>query len=162
MEGSSRRLLRVTFCGIAAMAVLAAAPDSCLAQSAEKIIDQSLRAAGGVKVIGKIHSAAWEGTVKDANGTGTGEFTLMTAVPDQFYREFVFGAEQIAEACNISSCWAEEGSGNLYTLFGAEEKRAEATGRYLNFALANYKKLKIRVRLIGADTVKAGPPTSWR
>ncbi|MFZ0640492.1 MAG: hypothetical protein WAN33_12195 [Candidatus Acidiferrales bacterium] len=150
----ARRIARLASRSFIGIAVLVPATRPCLAQSADKIIDQSLRASGGVKVIGRIHSAAWEGTVKDASGTGAGEFTLITAMPDQFYREFVFGTQQIAEACNISSCWGEEGSGNLYTLFGAEAKRAEATGRYLNFALANYKKLKIRVRLIGADTVE--------
>ncbi|MGB6874793.1 MAG: hypothetical protein WBD87_02045 [Candidatus Acidiferrales bacterium] len=144
-------------CSIAVIAMFIAAPDSCLAQSANKIIDQSLRASGGVKAIAKIRSTDWEGTVKETGRMDSGEFTLITSAPGQFYREFVFGPEQIAEACNISSCWGEEGAGNLYTLFGAEEKRAEATGRYLNFALANYKKLKIRVRLTGTDTVSSRP-----
>lgn len=122
-EGSSRRLLRLTFCGIATMAVLAAAPASCLAQSAENIIDQSLRASGGAKVIAKIHSAAWEGTVKDAGGAGTGEFTLITAAPGQFYREFVFVAEQIAEACNTSSCWVKKAAA-ICTRFLAPKRSA--------------------------------------
>lgn len=134
-----------------------ALPHLALAQSADEQIAQSLRASGGRRAMAAIHSADWEGTVKEPGRADGGEFTLMTAAPGEFYREFVFGREQIAEACNTSSCWGEEGSGNLYTLFGAEEKRAEATGRYLNFALANYKKLKIRARLAGSDVVDGRP-----
>lgn len=87
----------------------------------------------------------------------SGEFTLLTVAPGEFYREFIFGAAQIVEACNASSCWNENGAGNLYTLFGAEAKREQATGKYLNFALPNYKKLKIRVRFVGIENVNGRP-----
>ncbi|MFZ0211259.1 MAG: hypothetical protein WBE20_08585 [Candidatus Acidiferrales bacterium] len=147
------RIPRVPYVIAAAVAIFFVFVSPCRAQSSEKIIEQSLRASGGAKALENIRSSMWEGTVKEANGTQTGEFTLITAAPGQFYREIVLGPERIAEACNVSSCWGEEGSGNLYTLFGAEEKRAEATGRYLNFALANYKKLKIRARLVGTENV---------
>lgn len=152
----SRRFARGALFAIAAAALFAAAP-LCFAQSADKIIAESLRAAGGVKAMQTIRSAEWQGTVHVDNATDAGEFTLITAAPGEFYREFVFGSEQITEACNASSCWGEEGSGNLYTLFGTEEKRAEATGRYLNFALANYKKLKIYARSIGSENVDGKP-----
>lgn len=136
-----------------ALFVIAGAAQPCSAQSAGKIIDASVRAMGGAKAMQRIRSADWEGAIRQADGTSSGEFTLITAAPGQFYREFVLGAEQITEACNASSCWGEEGSGNLYTFFGAEEKRAEATGQYLNFALAKYKKLKIRARYVDTENV---------
>lgn len=138
------------------MPLFLAAP-RCLAQSADKIIDAWVRAVGGAKALQKIRSSDWEGTVRESNGTETGEFTLITAAPGEFYREFVFGPQQLVDACNASSCWGEEGNGNLYTLFGAEEKRAEATGRYLNFALANYKKAKIYARYSGSESVDGKP-----
>lgn len=116
-----------------------------------------MRAVGGAKAMQKIRTTDWAGTVRDSNGTDAGEFTLITAAPGKFYREFVMGPQQIAEACNASSCWGEEGSGNLYTFFGAQEKRAEATGRYLNFALANYKKLKIQASYAGTENVDGKP-----
>lgn len=136
-----------------AATIVTAVPRASFAQSADKITDASVRAMGGAKAMQKIHSTEWEGAIRDSNGTDTGEFTLITAAPGEFYREFVLGKEQIAEACNASSCWGEEGSGNLYTLFGAEEKRAEATGRYLNWALVNYKKLKIQASHAGTENV---------
>lgn len=138
---------------LASVAMLFATPRACFAQSADKIINEYVRACGGAKAMKAVHSSEWEGTIREAVGTDTGEFTLITAAPGEFYREFVLGPEQIAEACNASSCWGEEGKGNLYTFFGAEEKRAEATGRYLNFALANYKKLKIQARYAGTENV---------
>lgn len=139
------------------MTVAVAMPRACFAQSAGKIIDASVRAMGGAKAMQKIHSTDWEGTIRDSSGSNIGEFTLITAAPGRFYRELVLGPEQIAEACNPSSCWGEEGSGNLYTFFGAEEKRAEATGRYLNFALANYKKLKIEASYAGTENADGKP-----
>ena len=152
-----RRCAHLALGAIAAMALFAGAPRHCFAQSANKIIAQWLGASGGAKAVAKIHSASWQGTVRNTNASSDGEFTLITAAPNEFYREFTFGAGQIVEACNTSSCWREEGSGNLYTLFGAEEKREEATGRYLNFALANYKKLKIVARFAGGDAVNGRP-----
>lgn len=152
----ARSFTRIAFVTIVAI-LFTATPRRCFAQSAGKIIDASVRAMGGAKAMRQIRSTDWEGVIRDANGTDAGEFTLITAAPGEFYREFVQGPEQIAEGCNVSSCWAEEGSGNLYTLFGAEEKRAEATGRYLNFALANYKKLKIQASYAGSENVNGKP-----
>lgn len=153
--GFLRTVVRAAFLGIA-MSLFVAAP-LCFAQSADKIINESLRAMGGAKALQKIRSTEWEGTVREASRTDAGEFTLITSAPGEFYGEFVFGPEQLVEACNASSCWGEEGGGNLYTLFGAEEKRAEATGHYLNFALANYKKLKIFARYAGTESVDGKP-----
>ncbi len=140
-----------------AVTIVTAMPRACFAQSAGKIIEASVRALGGAKAMQRIRSADWEGTIREDNGADIGEFTLITAAPGEFYREFVLGPEQIAEACNASSCWSEQGSGNLYTLFGSEEKRAEATGRYLNFSLANYKKLKIQASYAGTENVDGKP-----
>ena len=150
-----RGFARTAFLG-GAVLLLVNAP-TCLAQSADKIINASVRAVGGAKALQKIRSTDWEGTVRESNGSETGEFTLITSGPGEFYREFVFGPQHTVEACNASSCWGEEGSGNLYTLFGAEEKRAEATGHYLNFALANYKKLKIYARFASTENVDGKP-----
>lgn len=146
---------RTVLFGIAVL-LFAAAP-TCFAQSADKIINESIRAVGGAKTLQKIRSTDWEGTVREPNGSAAGEFTLITAAPGKFYREFVFGAQQTVEACNASSCWGEEDNGNLYTLFGAEEKRVEATGHYLNFALANYKKSKIYARFMGTENLDGKP-----
>jgi len=154
--GLLRRVAGGKVFAIAAMALLVVAPQ-CFAQSADKIINESVRASGGAKALQKIHSTDWEGTVRESSRADAGEFTLITAAPGEFYREFVFGQEQTVEACNASSCWGEQGSGNLYTLFGAEEKRAEATGHYLNFALANYKKLKIYARFADTENVDGKP-----
>lgn len=154
--GLLRSIARAKVFAIAAMVVCVAAP-LCLAQSADKIINASVRAIGGAKALQKVRSTDWEGTVRESNRAEAGEFALITAAPGEFYREFVFGPEQTVEACNASSCWGEEGGGNLYTLFGAEEKRAEATGHYLNFALANYKKLKIYARVAGTENVDGKP-----
>jgi hypothetical protein len=133
--------------------LVAAAPGACAANTADKIISAFVRASGGSKAMNKIHSSSWQGTVAMSGGAESGEFTLLTRAPGQFYREFVIGPQQTAEGCNETSCWSRDGKGNLYTLFGAAENREQATAQYLNFALANYKKLKIRASLSNAETI---------
>src|SRR5690348_8228696 len=150
-RGRISRVVNYSAC-CALAATLAVAPRICAAQSADKIISAFVRASGGAKAMNRIRSSNWQGTVTSSGGTETGEFTLLTNAPGAFYREFVFGPEQIAEACD-TSCWSRNGKGNLYTLFGAEEKRAQSTAKYLNFALAHYKKLKIQASFAGTENV---------
>ncbi len=149
----SRVMNRLAWCVLGAAFASAAGPRVCAAQSADKIITAFVRASGGAKTMKKIRSANWQGTIEAPGKTESGEFTLLTSAPGEFYREFVFGPEQIAEACNAASCWSKSGKGNLFTLFGATEKREQATGKYLNFALADYKRLKIQATLAGTENV---------
>lgn len=151
MKTYPRSLVRIALVGIA-LPVFIAGP-LCLAQSADTIIKESIRAVGGAKAMQKIRSTDWEGTARESNRTDPGEFTLITSAPGEFYEELMFGPARAVEACTASSCWGEEGNGNLYTLFGAEEKRAEATGHYLNAGLASYRKLKIYARFAGTENI---------
>lgn len=105
----------------------------------------------------QIRSSAWQGKVTSPGDAESGEFTLLTSAPGDFYREFSFGPKQITEACNNTSCWSKDDKGNLYTLFGAEEKREHATAQYLNSSLANYKRQKIRATLAGTEDVNGRP-----
>lgn len=151
--GRISRVLRLACCVLGATFFVLAGPRVCAAQSADKLITAFVRASGGAKAMKKLRSSNWQGTAKAQGEAESGEFTLLTSAPGEFYREFVFGAEQFTEACNTSSCWSENGTDNLYTLFGAMEKREQATGKYLNFALADYKRLKIRATVAGTENV---------
>ena len=135
----------------ALFSIIGAAANVCAAQSAGKIIAAYIKASGSAKAATKIHSSEWEGAITNSAGQRIGEFTMLTRAPGEFYRQFVLGNGQIAEACNATSCWRESGEGNVYTLFGAEEKREHATAKYLNFALAKYKKLKIGAAYAGSE-----------
>ncbi len=58
--------------------------------------------------------------MREANGADTGEFTLLTAARAQYYRELVPCAEQMTDACGLTSCRGQDGEKNLYTLFGVQ------------------------------------------
>ncbi|MGO9269928.1 MAG: hypothetical protein ACLQOO_06715 [Terriglobia bacterium] len=135
---------------------LVALAGSARGQSADKIIDQYLRAAGGVKVLRRITTVRVEGTVGDSATGKSGSYTLITKAPSRLYSEIVVGAVQTTEAYNGKSAWRQN-SGGLETLTGAESARLEARARYSAGGLANHKKEKIRATLLGDATVHERP-----
>lgn len=126
---------------------------TCFAQSANKIISESLRAQGGKKALARIHSSEWQGTAQFSGSTGSGAFTLVTESPNRFYRELDVGAGRSAEACNGKSCWGDSGQNNVFTFVGGEERLAKAEAQLLNARLLDLKKNKIRARLLPRDTL---------
>src|SRR5271157_2524595 len=140
-------------CVVMALVALAG---SARAQSADKIIDQYLRAAGGVKVLRGITTVRVEGTVSDSATGESGSYTLITKAPSRLYSEIVLDDAHTTEAYNGKSAWRQD-SGGLETLTGAESARLEARARYSAGGLANYKKEKIRATLLGDATVHKHP-----
>ena len=126
------------------------------AQAGDKIIDQYLRAAGGVKVLRAITTVRVEGTVTDPATSESGSYTLITKAPGRLYSEMVLGDAHTTEAYNGRSAWRQDSSG-LETLTGAESARLEARARYSAGGLANYKKEKIQATLLGDATVHEHP-----
>jgi hypothetical protein len=136
--------------------VLLALASPAWPQSADKIIDQYLRAAGGVKVLRGITTVRVEGTVSDLGSGKTGSYTLITKAPSRLYSEIVLGDTHTTEAYNGKSAWRQDSSG-LETLTGAESARLEARARYGAAGLANHKREKIRATLLGDATVHGRP-----
>jgi len=142
---------------LATVAVLLLSASSlATAQSADKIIDQYLRAAGGLKVLRGITTVRIEGSASNPATGESGSYTLITKAPGRLYSEIVLSGTHTIEAYNGKSAWRQSSDG-LETLTGGESACLEARARYSAATLANYKKEKIRVALLGDATVRQRP-----
>ena len=139
---------------ILCISFFAAAP--CRAQSANKIISESVRAQGGKKALQRIRTSEWQGIAQQSGGGDSGAFTLLTESPNRFYRESDLGASRSTQACNGKSCWGASGEGNTVTLLGDEEKLAKARAQLLNLRLLDLKKNKIRAQSLPGETLGGG------
>ncbi|MGH9684595.1 MAG: hypothetical protein ACRD4S_13410 [Candidatus Acidiferrales bacterium] len=137
---------------LAAMLVLILATASvCLAQSPQKILDEYVRAEGGAKALRRIQSSSIAGSLWEKASDATGSYSLITKAPNRFYSEIAIEPRHLAEAYNGKSAWAQNGSAVPHTLTGRPAAVAEATARYLNGRLADYKKDKIALQFIGIE-----------
>ena len=134
--------------------LLTAIPALCLAQTAQRVIDDYLRALGGAKAAAKIQSAVLAGSLSEKATGKTGSFSLMTKAPNRFYAEIIAGSDRFVEAYNGMSAWGQDPSEGARTRTGAATNEAEATGRYWNNHLADLKKAKISVQLAGMEKVR--------
>jgi|SRR6516162_8526450 hypothetical protein len=144
--------------------VFGAAGSACFAQSAQKIVDEYVHAEGGAKALTKIQTASITGNLVDGSTGESGTYSLITKAPDKFYSEIIIEPYRLIEAYNGKSAWgqdtrASEISGDSssnsadapHTLTGAVASKWEAEGRYLNSRLADAKKSKFVLQLIGTE-----------
>jgi hypothetical protein len=148
---ASLRLITMVF----VLALCASAQDQASGreQNAGKIIDAWLRAEGGSKRLSQLRSIEYQGTVSDAATGGSGQYTLILEQPNRIYQEITVGGETKKLAYNGKSAWRDDAKG-LRTLTGTESDLLESTARYRNGRLTQYKKERVRVRLVGEETVR--------
>jgi hypothetical protein len=143
----------------------------CFAQSAQKIVDEYVHAEGGAKALAKIQTASITGSLTDDATGQSGTYSLITKAPNKFYSEIIIGPRRLIEAYNGKSAWGQDTSdlddsgqetgadsssdstGGPHTLTGAVATEWEAAGRYLNSRLADAKKSKFGLQLIGTEEV---------
>ncbi len=110
-------------------------PDPLLAQrkaavparklpSAEKVVDNYLKASGGKKRIAAIRDAAYDWVIQLKDQT-MGTARTQTKAPGSVRTEMTFGNGQIISAANTSSAWVYGLDGQLRTLTGAEADAAK-------------------------------------
>lgn len=131
------------------LAVIAAAAP---AQTTQKVVDQYLRASGGARALAQIQTETIAGSLTDESGR-SGSFSLIAKAPNRFYLEIIAGAERQVEAYNGMSAWGQDAEHGVHTLTGAAAREAEAEGRYRNSRLADLKKAKLNVVLLGVEKV---------
>jgi hypothetical protein len=139
---------------------------SCLAQSAQKIVDEYVRAEGGAKALTRIQTASITGSLVDDATGQSGTYSLITKAPDKFYSEIIIEPHRLIEAYNGKSAWGQDswsqeaGADSVseptaapHTLTGAVAAEWEAAGRYLNSRLADAKKSKFGLQVIDTEDV---------
>ena len=124
-------------------------------------MDEYVHAEGGARVLARIQTASITGNLTDEAAGQSGSYSLITKAPSKFYFEILAGPNRWIEAYNGKSAWGQETGDSsrdgtaaaAHTLAGAVAIGSEATGRYLNSRLAEAKKSKIGLRLVGVEDV---------
>jgi hypothetical protein len=123
------------------------------AQEPGKIVEQYVKAAGGIRALSKIQTLTLEGTFTTDDGK-SGTYTLNTKLPNRYYLELVLGDQNLIEAYNGKSAWHRDASGELATLVGADGMQVEAAAQYYNSRLVNPKKQKMALAFVGHAQVQ--------
>jgi hypothetical protein len=133
--------------------VLACGACAAHAQESAKIVEQYVKAAGGGKALGKIHTLAIEGTFTGDDGK-SGTYTFDTKLPNRYYSELLVGEQNLIEAYNGKSAWHQNPAAGIGTLVGDEGMQLEAAAQFYNSRLLNLKRNKIAVALAGNAQVR--------
>jgi hypothetical protein len=146
--------------------VLGCRPDPLLAQrkavparklpSAEKVVDNYLKARGGKKRIAAIRDAAYDWVV-ELKDQRMGTARTQTKTPGSIRTEMTFGNGQIISAASTSSAWVYGLDGQLRTLTGAEADVAKLKSLLDASRLVDYKKLNVMARVVSLEDVNSDP-----
>jgi len=120
----------------------------------QKVIDDYLRAAGGAKAIAAIQTETIAGSLKEESTGKIGSYSLIVKGPNRFYSEIIVEPDRDVDAYNGMSAWGEHAQQGVHTLTGAAAKEAEGAGQYWNSRLADPKKSKLVVQLVGVERVR--------
>ncbi len=146
--------------------MLGCRPDALLAQkkagvphklpSAEKVVDNHLKASGGRKRIAAIRDAAYDWIIQLKDQT-MGTARTQTKAPGSIRTEMTFGNGQIISAANTSSAWVYGLDGQLRTLTGAEADAAKLKSLLDANRLIDYKKLNVLARVVSVSDLDSDP-----
>lgn len=141
--------MRLTLCTALLTICAANAP----AQTAQKVIDEYLQAAGGSKALAQIHTETLAGSLTEESTGKTGSWSLITQAPNRFYLETIAGSDRVTEAYNGKSAWAQNSPDIARTLTGDPAKESEASARYWNTRLTDLGKSHLAVQLTGTEQI---------
>ncbi|MFY9532159.1 MAG: hypothetical protein WBC04_02245 [Candidatus Acidiferrales bacterium] len=143
-----RRTYFVLLCLVLGFAGSARAQDT-----AAKIVDQYIKAAGGSKALSRIRTVSLEGAATRAGGA-SGTYTLDTKLPNRYYSELILGEKRLIEAYNGKSAWRQDASGEIATLLGPESIQLQAMAQIANTHLRDLKRNKLAITLVGHAPVR--------
>src|SRR5208337_4764966 len=111
-----RRLVQVVF----TLALCLAGAGAGLAQDANKIIEQYLKAAGGNKSISRIQTFSIDGTLTSGPEAKPGTYTFRAKQPNRCYTEIQSEGKTLIESYNGKSAWHQIETGDINTLLGPQ------------------------------------------
>lgn len=112
-------------------------------QEAFKIIDQYVKAAGGSKALGKVHTILVDGTIQSGGSDKPGTYSFRLKLPNRYYSELRTDGKTEIEAYNGKSAWHQSDSGQMETLLGDQALEIEAASEYYNSRFLELRKKKI-------------------
>jgi hypothetical protein len=123
--------------------------------SANKIVDNYLKAIGGKKRAASIRDATYEWTIQIQNQP-QGLAKIQFKAPGSLRSELSFGNGQITSAANSRSAWVRGLDGQLRTLTGPEAAAAKLQAALDAAHLVDYKKANILARVISLKDTPSG------
>ena len=148
---------------IALFISLACGSESALGQtpprklpSAEKVIDNYLKAVGGKKVVFGIRDTTYDYSIQ-VNDQPFGLARVQTKIPGSERWEMTFGNGQIIFATNSGSAWERGINGQLRTLTGNEAAAAKLRGILNASRLVNIKKSNVLARVVSVGDLGSEP-----
>jgi hypothetical protein len=124
--------------------------------SAEKIVDNYLKAIGGKKRASSIRDATFDWTIQ-LKDQPMGVARTQFKTPASQRSELTFGNGQIISAANPRSAWVRGLGGELRTLTGPEAAAAKLQAVLDVAHLIDYKKANVLARLVSLDNSPLGP-----
>ena len=121
--------------------------------TAQKVIDQYLRAAGGAKALGQVRTESVAGNVTEEATGRRGTYSRILKPPTRFYSEIIMEPERDVEAFNGMSAWVQD-SGGVRTLTGPKAQDAEAAGHFCTACLADLKKNQLTAQFEGVEAIR--------
>ena len=140
--------------------LLAATTQPALAQkklpSAEKIVDNYLKAIGGKKSVGALKDATYDWTIQ-FNDQPYGTARLQRKAPASERWELTFGNGQIINATNTRSAWELGLNQNLRTFTGPLSAAAKLRASLDSSRLVNFKKSNVLARVVSLGDLGSEP-----
>jgi hypothetical protein len=124
--------------------------------TAEKIVENYLKAIGGRKRLAAIRDASFEYAIQ-LNGQPYGLAKLQTKAPGSARSEMTFGNGSIISAASSSSAWTKGLDGELRTLTGAESGAAKLQALLDAVHLVDLKKSNVAARVISLGDLASEP-----
>ena len=125
-----------------------------LAQDANKVIDQYVKAVGGSGKLSKVLSISIVGTLIRESDGKTGSFTLDSKTPNRYYLEIITAELPEIIAYNGKSAWHLRPDGEAVTLLGQDSKEVEAAALLNSIHLLKPKKYKIGAAVVNSTKVR--------
>jgi hypothetical protein len=124
--------------------------------SAEKIVDNYLKASGGKKAIGALKDATYEWIVQ-LNDQPIGTARTQRKAPASERFELTFGNGQIITTSNPRSAWEIGLDRQLRTLTGPESAAAKLRASLDSSRLVNFKKANVLARVVSLGDLASEP-----
>jgi hypothetical protein len=124
--------------------------------SAEKIVENYLKAVGGKKRLLAIRDATYEWMI-ELNNQPIGTAKTQIKAPASFRSEMQFGNGQLIAGATPASAWMYGLDNHLLTLTGAEAAAAKLHALLRASNLTEYKKLNVMARVISLGDLASEP-----
>src|SRR5215211_4118435 len=124
--------------------------------SAERIVDNYLKASGGKKAAGVLRDATYEWIVQ-LNDQPIGTARTQRKAPSSERWELKFGNGQIISGTNSRSAWEVGLDNHLRTLTGLESAAAKLRALLDSSRLINFKKANVLARVVSLGDLASEP-----